>query len=91
MKTLQTLLVEQPGVFGARFSGAGTRGACVAIVEPNRVKQAATEVLQKYRKAHSELSARCHAAICETGNAAWVGSMEQYGSKFGQPRQPAVK
>ena len=43
LATLQKLLQEAEGVYGARFSGAGTRGACVALVRANAAEAAAQQ------------------------------------------------
>ena len=40
---LQKLLQEADGVYGARFSGAGTRGACVALVRANAAQAVAQQ------------------------------------------------
>jgi len=45
---LYEILVDTPGVLGARFSGAGFRGCCVALVEPEAASAAAEEVAQRY-------------------------------------------
>jgi len=67
---LQGLLNQHQAVYGARFSGAGTRGACVALVRPELAYEAASDVVRDYRKAFPELSCLCSAHICDTGNSA---------------------
>jgi galactokinase len=42
------LLQAEPGVFGARLTGAGFGGACVALCRPDAVRQVAHSVLQAY-------------------------------------------
>ena len=37
-----------PGVYGGRFSGAGFKGACVAIVDPAYKKEIEAELTQRY-------------------------------------------
>ena len=44
LKFLQAALQACDGVFGARFSGAGTRGACVALVQPAQAASIAARV-----------------------------------------------
>lgn len=36
------------GIYGGRFSGAGFKGACVALVDPEQEKQIRAEVSEKY-------------------------------------------
>jgi galactokinase len=44
-------LQAEPGVFGARLTGAGFGGACVALCRSDAVPQAAASVLEKYNGA----------------------------------------
>lgn len=39
---------ETPGIYGGRFSGAGFKGACVALVDPARKDEIARSVREKY-------------------------------------------
>ena len=41
-------LCEQPGVYGARLTGAGFGGACVALCSPREAASAARDVLSRY-------------------------------------------
>jgi galactokinase len=47
---LVALLQAQPGVHGARLTGAGFGGACVALCAEESVHQVAAPVLEAYRK-----------------------------------------
>jgi galacturonokinase len=58
---LYKILVRCPGVFGARFSGAGFRGCCIALVERAAAAQATTEITRKYAECQPELAT--HAAV----------------------------
>ena len=48
---LVALLQQQPAVFGARLTGAGFGGACVALCRSDGLQEAATRVLEQYRDA----------------------------------------
>ncbi|KAG2294463.1 hypothetical protein Bca52824_041132 [Brassica carinata] len=37
---LYKILLNAPGVYGARFSGAGFRGCCVAFVDAEKAEEA---------------------------------------------------
>ena len=39
---------ETPGIYGGRFSGAGFKGACIALVDPARKDEIAQSVREKY-------------------------------------------
>jgi len=47
---LVSLLQEQPAVLGAKLTGAGFGGACVALCEADRIGEVASEVLGDYRR-----------------------------------------
>ncbi|MDB5885409.1 MAG: galK [Polaromonas sp.] len=49
LDTLVALLQAQPGVFGARLTGAGFGGACVALCEADALASVAQAVLAAYR------------------------------------------
>ncbi|MCL1473737.1 galactokinase [Argonema antarcticum] len=51
LDTLVAMLQETAGVFGARLTGAGFGGACVALVEAGRGNAIAIDVLQRYNSA----------------------------------------
>jgi galactokinase len=50
LDTLVAMLQETPGVFGARLTGAGFGGACVALVAAGKGEAIAQEVVEKYKR-----------------------------------------
>ncbi|MGA9379297.1 MAG: galactokinase [Phormidium sp.] len=50
LDTLVAILQETSGVFGARLTGAGFGGACVALVEEGRGKAIAQTTLERYNQ-----------------------------------------
>ncbi|KAL5699441.1 galacturonokinase [Ranunculus cassubicifolius] len=73
---LYEILLRTPGVFGARFSGAGFRGCCLAFVDSNYAVEAANFVKTEYHKVQPELASSLHpdtaVLICEAGDCARV-------------------
>jgi len=51
LDTLVAMLQETPGVFGARLTGAGFGGACVALVEEGKADAIASNILTRYENA----------------------------------------
>ncbi len=41
-------MLTTPGVYGGRFSGAGFKGACIALVDPSKKEQIEKEITEKY-------------------------------------------
>ncbi len=67
---LYDALVESDGVYGARFSGAGFRGCCVALVEAASALSVADRVSSIYAARQPELARQAMTVICETANGA---------------------
>ncbi|KAH7544763.1 galacturonokinase [Ziziphus jujuba] len=73
---LYKILLRAPGVYGARFSGAGFRGCCVAFVDASHAAEAASFVKREYQKFQPELASKLEQGtavlICEAGDCAHV-------------------
>jgi galacturonokinase len=67
---LYELLIETEGVYGARFSGAGFRGCCVALVKPEAAAVAAETVRARYAEKHPDLAAEAPVLLCEPDDGA---------------------
>ncbi|XP_077238570.1 galacturonic acid kinase [Tasmannia lanceolata] len=76
MIQLYEVLLRAPGMFGARFSGAGFRGCCLAFVEAGRAAEAASFVRSEYQKLQpqlvSDLNQDMAVLICESGDSAHI-------------------
>lgn len=73
---LYEILLRAPGVCGARFSGAGFRGCCLAFVDANYAAEAVEFVRKEYMKVQPELAAQMNpetaVLICEQGDCAHI-------------------
>ncbi|KAJ8751538.1 hypothetical protein K2173_016773 [Erythroxylum novogranatense] len=73
---LYKILLRAPGVYGARFSGAGFRGCCVAFVDADLAAVAASFVKEEYKKAQPELASEINpdssVLVLEAGDSARV-------------------
>src|SRR5262249_11292968 len=74
---LYRILIETDGVVGARFSGAGFRGCCVALVRPEQASRVEAEVLRRYRDRFPELAAGSAVVQCGTADGAAVVDVDQ--------------
>jgi galactokinase len=52
--TLYETLRETPGVYGTRFSGAGFRGNCIALIDPDARETIAEAIHRRYPTAHPD-------------------------------------
>ncbi|KAL7189919.1 hypothetical protein ACSBR1_039539 [Camellia fascicularis] len=73
---LYEILLRAPGVYGARFSGAGFRGCCIAFVDDNCAIEAASFVRNEYKKLQPKLASQINqenvVLICDTADCARV-------------------
>lgn len=68
MVTLYDILRETEGVYGTRFSGAGYRGFCVALIHPEARERIRAAVAERYPREHPEYADRYAVHFCGTGN-----------------------
>ena len=69
---LYHILIETKGVCGARFSGAGFRGCCIALVRPEVAQQAAATAHAAYARRHSDLSGNARTFLCNSDDGARI-------------------
>ncbi|VFQ95597.1 unnamed protein product [Cuscuta campestris] len=73
---LYEALLRAPGVYGARFSGAGFRGCCLALVKPELAEEAAAFVRNEYHNLQPDLAIHLkHGSsvlICDAGDSARI-------------------
>ncbi len=74
--TLYELLRDAPGVFGARFSGGGFGGSCVALIEPESAESVIESVARRYEAAHPEAASAASYHVCRSGGPAQVLDLE---------------
>jgi galacturonokinase len=67
---LYHILIGTPGVWGARFSGAGFRGCCLALVEPPGAEEIARQVRRVYARRHPDLAGDAWTMLCHPADGA---------------------
>ena len=75
---LYDVLSKLPGVYGARFSGAGFKGCCMALIDPAYTESICTTVEKEYLAEFPLLEGKYRAFICDTADG--VGKAE--GDRF---------
>jgi len=63
---LYELLRDQPGTYGARFSGGGFGGSCIALAAPEACDQIVASVRNRYAAIFPDLAALAAYRICVT-------------------------
>ena len=59
---------ETDGIFGGRFSGAGFKGCCMALVDPQEEESVRASVTAKYLKRFPELEGKFSVHFCHSAN-----------------------
>ena len=65
---LYEIMTETKGIYGGRFSGAGFKGCCLAIIDPAYEESIVEKVTKEYLKAFPHLAGKYSAHICESAD-----------------------
>ena len=65
---LYDIMTETDGIYGGRFSGAGFKGCCMAIINPEKEASVLETVKREYLKAFPHLADRYSAHVCHTAD-----------------------
>ena len=62
--TIYRIMTETDGIYGGRFSGAGFKGCCMALIDPDKQEEILAQVGEQYLKAYPELEGKYSAHVC---------------------------
>ena len=65
---LYEIMTETKGIYGGRFSGAGFKGCCLAIIDPTYEESIVETVTKEYLKAFPHLEGKYSVHICESAD-----------------------
>lgn len=68
LKTLYEIMTETDGIYGGRFSGAGFKGCCMALIDPDFAKSIEEKVTREYLKAFPDLKGKFSVHICRSAD-----------------------
>lgn len=66
---LYEIMTETPGIYGGRFSGAGFKGCCMAIIDPDAEKEVLARVEAEYLKSFPNLQGKYLGTICHSADS----------------------
>jgi galactokinase/galacturonokinase len=78
LKALYEIMEHTDGIYGGRFSGAGFKGCCMALIDPAYTESICTTVEKEYLAEFPLLEGKYRAFICDTADG--VGKAE--GDRF---------
>ncbi|NLA83047.1 MAG: GHMP kinase [Clostridiales bacterium] len=65
---LYEIMTQTDGIYGGRFSGAGFKGCCMALIDPDFEESILEKVKREYLKAFPNLEGKYSAHICYTAD-----------------------
>ena len=68
LKKLYEIMTETDGIYGGRFSGAGFKGCCMALIDPSFEESITEMVTREYLKAFPELEGKYSVHICASAD-----------------------
>ncbi len=68
LKTLYEIMTHTDGIYGGRFSGAGFKGCCMALIDPAFADSIESYVTNEYLKAFPELKGKYSVHFCESAD-----------------------
>ena len=66
--TLYEIMTRTPGIYGGRFSGAGFKGCCMALIDPAQADKVVDTVSREYLKEYPLLEGKYMAALCSSAD-----------------------
>lgn len=68
LKTLYEIMTQTQGIYGGRFSGAGFKGCCMALIDPAHEESIVETVTREYLRAFPHLEGKYSVHICESAD-----------------------
>lgn len=68
LKTLYEIMRRTDGIYGGRFSGAGFKGCCMALIDPAYEESIREKVTREYLKTFPQLEGKYSVHICKSAD-----------------------
>lgn len=68
LKTLYEIMTRTEGIYGGRFSGAGFKGCCMALIDPSYRETILDTVQREYLKVFPQLEGKYQGVICRSAD-----------------------
>jgi len=74
--TLYDIMTRTDGIYGGRFSGAGFKGCCMALIDPAYAEKISFDVTKEYLKKFPNLEGKYSVHICESADGVMIPTDE---------------
>ena len=71
--TLYDIMAKTDGIYGGRFSGAGFKGCCMALIDPDKEEEILARVEEVYLKEYPDLKGKYCSSICHSADGVGEG------------------
>ena len=68
LKRIYEIMTQTDGIYGGRFSGAGFKGCCMALINPEATEEITEKVTRDYLAMFPEMAGRFSVDICDTAS-----------------------
>lgn len=68
LKALYEIMTRTEGIYGGRFSGAGFKGCCMALIDPDFEEKIIENVSREYLKIFPELTGKYSVHVCQSAD-----------------------
>ncbi|MBQ4153921.1 MAG: GHMP kinase [Clostridia bacterium] len=68
LKSLYDIMTRTDGIYGGRFSGAGFKGCCMALIDPSFEESIKNKVTEAYLKDFPDLKGKFSIHICDSAD-----------------------
>lgn len=68
LQKIYEIMCHTKGIYGGRFSGAGFKGCCMALIDPDYEQEILEKVEREYLETFPELRGKYSAHICKTAD-----------------------
>lgn len=72
LRTIYEIMRHTEGIYGGRFSGAGFKGCCMALIDPAFAEEIERRVTQEYLRAFPKLEGKYSFHLCESADGMTV-------------------
>lgn len=81
LKALYEAMCHTDGIYGGRFSGAGFKGCCMALIDPRDKEKIARAVTEEYLRQFPALAGKYSVHFCGTANGCGTADPVKEGAK----------
>ncbi len=68
LRTLYEIMTHTDGIYGGRFSGAGFKGCCMALIDPSYAESIEKKITAEYLKAFPKLEGKYGFHLCRSAD-----------------------